>query len=80
LDRLVPRASSSYAELVQFVADRPGHDRRYATDDARIRSELGWAPAERFDTGLEKTVQWYVDHRVWTRRARASGKRRSPGS
>lgn len=39
------------------------NDRRYATDDARIRSELGWAPGERFDTGLEKTVQWYVDHR-----------------
>jgi len=80
LDRLVPNTSSSYAELVQFVADRPGHDRRYATDDARIRSELGWAPAERFETGLEKTVQWYVDHREWTRRARASEKRRRPGS
>ena len=85
LDRLVPRASSSYADLVQFVADRPGHDRRYATDDTRIRSELGWAPGETFEDGLEKTVQWYVDHREWTRRAGTSENRsrlatRGPGS
>ena len=78
LDRLVPRAAGSYAELVQFVADRPGHDRRYATDDTRIRSELGWAPSERFEAGLEKTVRWYVDHREWARRASESGSSRVP--
>jgi dTDP-glucose 4,6-dehydratase len=70
LDRLVPRAGRAYGELVQFVADRPGHDRRYATDDRRIREELGWARSERFDAGLEETVRWYVDHPEWVQRAR----------
>jgi dTDP-glucose 4,6-dehydratase len=73
LDRLVPRADGTHEELVRLVADRPGHDRRYATDDTRIRSELGWAPSERFDTGLERTVRWYVDHREWVKRVSASG-------
>jgi dTDP-glucose 4,6-dehydratase len=71
LDRVVPRAGHAYRELVTFVADRPGHDRRYATDDTRIREELGWAPSERFDAGLATTVQWYVDHPEWVQRARA---------
>ena len=75
LDRLVPRAAGTHRELVQFVADRPGHDRRYATDDTRIRSELGWSPSEHFDAGLEKTVRWYVDHHEWIRRAREDGSR-----
>jgi dTDP-glucose 4,6-dehydratase len=65
LDRLAPRAAGTYAELVTFVADRPGHDRRYAVDDTRIREELGWRPLERFDAGLAKTVTWYVDNRQW---------------
>jgi dTDP-glucose 4,6-dehydratase len=69
LDRIVPRAGRAHRELVQFVADRPGHDRRYATDDARIRAELAWAPSERFDAGIEKTVRWYVDHPEWAHRA-----------
>jgi dTDP-glucose 4,6-dehydratase len=71
LDRLVPRATESYEALVRFVADRPGHDRRYATDDTRIRTELGFVPGERFDAGLTKTVQWYVDHPEWVQRGRA---------
>jgi dTDP-glucose 4,6-dehydratase len=71
LDRLAPRAGRTYGDLVTFVADRPGHDRRYATDDTRLRTELGWAPAERFDAALEKTVQWYVSHREWAQRAGA---------
>jgi len=75
LDRLVPRAAGTHRELVQFVADRPGHDRRYATDDTRIRSELGWSPSEHFDAGLEKTVRWYVDHHEWIRHAREDGSR-----
>jgi dTDP-glucose 4,6-dehydratase len=72
LDRLVPRAGRRYEQLVRFVADRPGHDRRYATDDARIRTELGWAPSERFADGLEKTVQWYVEHPEWVQAKRGS--------
>lgn len=70
LDRLAPRAEGSHAGLVRFVADRPGHDRRYAVDARRIREELGWRPQERFDTGLTKTVQWYLDHPGWVQRAR----------
>jgi len=70
LDRLAPRRGHPHRELVRFVADRPGHDRRYATDDSRIRRELGWAPTETFDAGLEKTVRWYVEHPEWVQRAR----------
>ena len=62
LDRARPRKSGGYAELIEFVTDRPGHDLRYAMDIARIRRELGWQPKERFETGLEKTVQWYLAH------------------
>ena len=54
-----------YASLVTFVQDRPGHDRRYAIDAARIRRELGWAPAETFATGMRRTVQWYLDNGAW---------------
>jgi dTDP-glucose 4,6-dehydratase len=72
LDRLVPHVGQRYEQLVRFVADRPGHDRRYATDDARIRSELGWTPSERFGAGLEKTVEWYVDHPEWVQAKRSS--------
>ncbi len=65
LDRLAPRAQGSYAGLVQFVADRPGHDRRYAMDIAKIGRELGWRPRESFASGLEKTVRWYLENRDW---------------
>ena len=60
-----PRASGRYADLIEFVADRPGHDRRYAMDCAKLRDELGWAPQESFDSGLKKTVQWYLEHEQW---------------
>ena len=60
LDRARPRKAGSYAELIAFVTDRPGHDRRYAMNIAKIRRELGWQPRESFETGLEKTVQWYL--------------------
>jgi dTDP-glucose 4,6-dehydratase len=62
LDRARPRKSGRYAELIDFVTDRPGHDLRYAMDIAKIRRELGWQPKERFESGLEKTVQWYLAH------------------
>ena len=61
LDRLRPR-TGSYAELIEFVKDRPGHDRRYAMNIDKIRRELGWRPREGFESGLEKTVHWYVDN------------------
>ena len=64
LDRLRPWASS-YHTLKTSVPDRPGHDRRYAIDAGRIRRELGWAPAHRFEEGLPATMQWYLDHRDW---------------
>jgi dTDP-glucose 4,6-dehydratase len=54
-----------YADLKQFVADRPGHDRRYAINPEKIKSELGWSPQHTFDKGLRKTVEWYVSHREW---------------
>ncbi len=64
LDALKP-AARSYRSLITFVKDRPGHDRRYAIDASRIADELGWTPAETFETGLRKTVRWYLDHQDW---------------
>jgi dTDP-glucose 4,6-dehydratase len=64
LDKLHP-ASAPHDRLVNFVKDRPGHDRRYAIDCTKIQNELGWKPKESFDTGLEKTVRWYLDHQSW---------------
>ena len=60
LDNARPRKSGSYAELISYVTDRPGHDRRYAMNISKIRRELGWNPKETFETGMEKTVQWYL--------------------
>lgn len=66
LDEMNPRADGkSYAEQVTFVTDRPGHDRRYAIDASKIERELGWKPAETFETGIRKTVAWYLEHRGW---------------
>jgi dTDP-glucose 4,6-dehydratase len=59
--------TGSYADLITFVTDRPGHDARYAIDPARIRAELGWRPSVTLDQGLEKTVQWYLDNEAWWR-------------
>ncbi|WP_322966098.1 dTDP-glucose 4,6-dehydratase [Sphingomonas fuzhouensis] len=68
LDRLRPRADGvSYAEQITSVADRPGHDKRYAIDAARIGNELGWHPQETFESGIEKTVTWYLDNEDWWR-------------
>jgi dTDP-glucose 4,6-dehydratase len=65
LDELRPSAAGPYARLITFVKDRPGHDRRYAIDARKIERELGWRPAETFDSGIRKTVQWYLDHGDW---------------
>lgn len=64
LDDLVPKATK-YNEQITYVADRPGHDRRYAIDSSKIQNELGWTPVETFETGLRKTVQWYLDNQQW---------------
>ncbi|MCA7085505.1 dTDP-glucose 4,6-dehydratase [Cupriavidus sp. DB3] len=65
LDELKPKASGSYRDQITFVKDRPGHDRRYAIDARKLERELGWTPAETFETGLRKTVQWYLDNQAW---------------
>ncbi len=66
VDRMVPRAGGgSRADLISFVPDRPGHDLRYAIDASRIGTGLGWAPAESFESGLAKTVRWYIENRDW---------------
>ena len=65
LDEARPRAAGRYADLIAFVADRPGHDRRYAMDISKIRREFGWQPAESFESGLSKTVRWYLEHQDW---------------
>jgi dTDP-glucose 4,6-dehydratase len=66
LDELKPREDGkSYREQITFVKDRPGHDQRYAIDATKISKELGWKPEETFETGIRKTVQWYLDHQEW---------------
>jgi dTDP-glucose 4,6-dehydratase len=66
LDELKPRADlQSYRSQISYVTDRPGHDRRYAIDARKIEQELGWKPAETFETGIRKTVQWYLDNPDW---------------
>ena len=64
LDTLVPK-DSPYSEQITYVADRPGHDRRYAIDSSKMSAELNWTPVETFETGLRKTVQWYLDNQTW---------------
>ncbi|MCG9756938.1 dTDP-glucose 4,6-dehydratase [Shewanella insulae] len=67
LDELMPK-DIPYAEQITYVKDRPGHDRRYAIDSSKISKELNWLPEETFETGLRKTVQWYLDNQVWSQR------------
>jgi len=66
LDELRPRSDGKgYADQITFVKDRPGHDRRYAIDASKLERELGWRPQETFETGIRKTVAWYLDHQSW---------------
>jgi dTDP-glucose 4,6-dehydratase len=75
LDELRPSAAGPHARLITHVTDRPGHDRRYAIDARKIERELGWRPAETFDTGIRKTVQWYLDHPGWLADVQSGGYR-----
>lgn len=71
LDKLIankPNGISSFADLITFVTDRPGHDMRYAIDATKIKNDLGWVPEETFETGIEKTVRWYLDNKQWWQR------------
>lgn len=69
MDELLPNSPHRpHHDLISFVPDRPGHDLRYAIDAGKLRNELGWAPAENFESGLEKTVRWYLDNRAWWER------------
>jgi dTDP-glucose 4,6-dehydratase len=66
LDDLVPRPDGKlYSDLIEFVQDRPGHDRRYAINASKISDDLGWKPKETFDTGIKKTVEWYLQNQNW---------------
>lgn len=64
LDEVHP-ANESYSKLITTVVDRPGHDRRYAIDSNKIKNELGWEPLESFESGIKKTVLWYLDNKAW---------------
>ncbi len=76
LDELRPGSPHvPHADLIRFVADRPGHDRRYAIDAGKVGRELGWRPAETFESGLRKTVAWYLDNESWWRDVRSGGYR-----
>ena len=76
LDEMRPRPDgASYRQQITHVTDRPGHDRRYAIDASRLHEELGWKPAETFDTGIRKTVRWYLDHPGWVERVQSGAYR-----
>jgi dTDP-glucose 4,6-dehydratase len=75
LDEMRPDAAGPYTRLLTYVKDRPGHDRRYAIDASKIHQELGWKPAETFETGIRKTVRWYLDNMQWVENV-ASGEYR----
>jgi dTDP-glucose 4,6-dehydratase len=75
LDELRPSAEGPYTRLITHVKDRPGHDRRYAIDARKIERELGWRPAETFETGIRKTVDWYLAHADWVANVQSGGYR-----
>src|SRR5690606_303963 len=71
-----PDGVASYRDLIMFVKDRPGHDLRYAIDAAKIKRELGWEPRETFESGMRKTVQWYLLNRLWYGHAKGGSDQR----
>lgn len=75
LDEMRPGREGSYESLITYVKDRPGHDRRYAIDARRLQRELGWKPAETFETGIRKTIRWYLDNPDWVRHVQSGSYR-----
>jgi dTDP-glucose 4,6-dehydratase len=75
LDELRPDPAGSHTRLITYVTDRPGHDRRYAIDARKIERELGWKPSETFETGIRKTVRWYLEHGDWVERVQSGAYR-----
>ena len=75
LDEMRPDPAGSYSRLIAYVPDRPGHDRRYAIDASKIERELGWKPAETFESGIRKTVRWYLDNAGWLERVQTGAYR-----
>jgi dTDP-glucose 4,6-dehydratase len=75
LDEMRPDAAGPHARLITYVTDRPGHDRRYAIDARKVERELGWKPAETFETGIRKTVRWYLDNTDWVARVQSGAYR-----
>ena len=75
LDEMCPDAAGPYKRRITYVTDRPGHDRRYAIDARKLERELGWKPAETFETGIRKTVRWYLDHADWIARVQSGAYR-----
>ena len=72
LDEMAPKADrTSHRDLITYIKDRPGHDLRYAIDCSKLENELGWAPLETFETGLRKTIQWYLDNSQWVQRIKS---------
>jgi len=65
IDELAPQIGGSSRKLIKFVKDRPGHDRRYAIDASKVKNELGWVPAHKFEQGIRETVRWYLEHQQW---------------
>jgi dTDP-glucose 4,6-dehydratase len=76
VDEMAGSTGSPRRNLITFVKDRPGHDRRYAMDASKIERELGWRPQETFETGIRKTVSWYLDNEDWVRQVTGGGYRR----
>ena len=77
MDELQPKTLGSYTEQISFVQDRAGHDRRYAIDARKLEQELGWRPQETFETGLRKTVLWYLNHQDWVKNIRTDALHRN---
>lgn len=75
VDEMRPALGGNSRSLISFVADRPGHDRRYAIDSTKIQQELGWSPRHTLETGLRETVAWYLDHQNWVASATDSNHR-----
>ena len=75
LDDLIPHPEGSYANLITYIKDRPGHDRRYAIDPSKITNELGWKPKENFETGIRKTIKWYLENKNWCERVKSGAYR-----